>query len=214
MIKVLIADDQALIRESLQIILSAHADIEVVGTVGDGKEVLEKLHRVRPDVILMDIRMPVMDGVLCTKAVKEQYPDVKIIILTTFDDDEFIFSALKYGASGYILKGVSTEELHEAIQTVYRGGAMINPNIATKVFKIFSQMAQSNFAITVTEENIEDMSQSNRYDQDNQQGQMSQSPLHLSLSLLKSLWVTPVCTAQIASWVRSRKLSLAKIPDR
>ena len=105
MIKVLIADDQALIRESLQIILSAHADIEVVGTVGDGKEVLEKLHRVRPDVILMDIRMPVMDGVLCTKAVKEQYPDVKIIILTTFDDDEFIFSALKYGASGYILKG-------------------------------------------------------------------------------------------------------------
>ena len=146
MIKVLIADDQALIRESLQIILSAHADIEVVGTVGDGKEVLEKLHRVRPDVILMDIRMPVMDGVLCTKAVKEQYPDVKIIILTTFDDDEFIFSALKYGASGYILKGVSTEELHEAIQTVYRGGAMINPNIA-----------QSNFAITVTEENVEDM---------------------------------------------------------
>ena len=121
MIKVLIADDQALIRESLQIILSAHADIEVVGTVGDGKEVLEKLHRVRPDVILMDIRMPVMDGVLCTKAVKEQYPDVKIIILTTFDDDEFIFSALKYGASGYILKGVSTEELHEAIQTVYQG---------------------------------------------------------------------------------------------
>ena len=118
MIKVLIADDQALIRESLQIILSAHADIEVVGTVGDGKEVLEKLHRVRPDVILMDIRMPVMDGVLCTKAVKEQYPDVKIIILTTFDDDEFIFSALKYGASGYILKGVSTEG---PVQLCYHG---------------------------------------------------------------------------------------------
>ena len=74
MIKVLIADDQALIRESLQIILSAYSDIEVVGTVGDGKEVLDKLHHVHPDVILMDIRMPVMDGVLCTKAVKEQYP--------------------------------------------------------------------------------------------------------------------------------------------
>lgn len=102
MIKVLIADDQALIRESLQIILSAYSDIEVVGTVGDGKEVLEKLHHIHPDVILMDIRMPVMDGVLCTKAVKEQYPDIKIIILTTFDDDDFIFSALKYGASGYI----------------------------------------------------------------------------------------------------------------
>ena len=110
MIKVLIADDQALIRESLQIVLSAHPDIEVVGTVGDGKEVLDKLHYVHPDVILMDIRMPAMDGVLCTKAVKEHYPDIKIIILTTFDDDDFIFSALKYGASGYILKGVSTEE--------------------------------------------------------------------------------------------------------
>ena len=159
MIKVLIADDQALIRESLQIVLSAHPDIEVVGIVGDGKEVLDKLHHVHPDVILMDIRMPVMDGVLCTKAVKEHYPDIKIIILTTFDDDDFIFSALKYGASGYILKGVSTDELHQAIQTVHKGGAMINPNIATKVFKIFSQMAQSNFAISVAEENVEDMSQ-------------------------------------------------------
>ena len=159
MIKVLIADDQALIRESLQIVLSAHPDIEVVGIVGDGKEVLDKLHHVHPDVILMDIRMPVMDGVLCTKAVKERYPDIKIIILTTFDDDDFIFSALKYGASGYILKGVSTEELYQAIQTVYKGGAMINPNIATKVFKIFSQMAQSNFVISVAEENVEDMSQ-------------------------------------------------------
>ena len=159
MIKVLIADDQALIRESLQIVLSAHPDIEVVGTVGDGKEVLDKLHYVHPDVILMDIRMHVMDGVLCTKAVKEHYPDIKIIILTTFDDDDFIFSALKYGASGYILKGVSTEELYQAIQTVYKGGAMINPNIATKVFKIFSQMAQSNFVISVAEENVEDMSQ-------------------------------------------------------
>ena len=159
MIKVLIADDQALIRESLQIVLSAHPDIEVVGIVGDGKEVLDKLHHVHPDVILMDIRMPVMDGVLCTKAVKERYPDIKIIILTTFDDDDFIFSALKYGASGYILKGVSTDELHQAIQTVHKGGAMINPNIASKVFKIFSQMAQSNFAISVAEENVEDMSQ-------------------------------------------------------
>ncbi|UTX64801.1 response regulator transcription factor [Streptococcus constellatus] len=159
MIKVLIADDQALIRESLQIVLSAHPDIEVVGIVGDGKEVLDKLHHVHPDVILMDIRMPVMDGVLCTKAVKERYPDIKIIILTTFDDDDFIFSALKYGASGYILKGVSTEELYQAIQTVHKGGAMINPNIASKVFKIFSQMAQSNFAISVAEENVEDMSQ-------------------------------------------------------
>ena len=158
MIKVLIADDQALIRESLQIVLSAHHDIEVVAAVGDGLEVLEVLKSCRPDVILMDIRMPKMDGVLCTKQVKEQYPDIKIIILTTFDDDDFIFSALKYGASGYMLKGVSTDELHQAIITVSSGGAMINPDIATKVFKIFSRMAQSNFAIQVEENNVDDLS--------------------------------------------------------
>lgn len=158
MIKILIADDQALIRESLQIILSAYEDIEVVGTVGDGQEVLEALKSCHPDVILMDIRMPKMDGVLCTKQVKEHYPDIKIIILTTFDDDEFIFSALKYGASGYILKGISTDELYQAIHTVNSGGAMINPDIATKVFKIFSRMAQSNFAIQVEENNVDDLS--------------------------------------------------------
>lgn len=158
MIKVLIADDQALIRESLQIVLSAHDDIEVVAAVGDGLEVIEALKNCHPDVILMDIRMPKMDGVLCTKQIKEQYPDIKIIILTTFDDDDFIFSALKYGASGYMLKGVSTDELHQAIITVSSGGAMINPDIATKVFKIFSRMAQSNFAIQVEENNVDDLS--------------------------------------------------------
>lgn len=158
MIKVLIADDQALIRESLQIVLSAHEELEVMGTVGDGLEVLDFLKSNRPDVILMDIRMPHLDGVLCTKQVKELYPNIKIIILTTFDDDDFIFSALKHGASGYMLKGVSTDDLYQAIVTVNSGGAMINPDIATKVFKIFSRMAQSNFAIQVEENNVDDLS--------------------------------------------------------
>ncbi|EHJ53112.1 response regulator transcription factor [Streptococcus macacae] len=156
--KILIADDQALIRESLQIILSSYEDIETIDTVGDGEEVMEKLKTYHPDLILMDIRMPKLDGVLCTKQVKEQYPDIKIIILTTFDDDDFIFSALKYGASGYILKGISTEDLYQSILTVYNGGAMINPDIATKVFKIFSRMAQSNFAIQVEENSIDGLS--------------------------------------------------------
>ena len=104
MIKVLIADDQELIRESLKIILGAHDNIEIVGVVGNGYEVLETLKKHKVDIILMDIRMPKMDGVYCTKLVKEQYPEIKIVILTTFDDDEYIFSALKYGASGYLLK--------------------------------------------------------------------------------------------------------------
>ena len=107
----------------------------------------------------MDIRMPEMDGVYCTKAVKEKYPDIKIIILTTFDDDEFVFSALKYGASGYLLKGVSMDELYHAICTVYNGGAMINPDIATKVFKLFSKMSMSNYAIQVDDSLSKDLTQ-------------------------------------------------------
>lgn len=160
MIKVMIADDQELIRQSLEIVLSTHEDITVISTANDGFEVLENIKKERPDVILMDIRMPKMDGVYCTKMVKEQYPQIKIIILTTFDDDEFVFSALKYGASGYLLKGVSMDELYEAIHTVVSGGAMINPDIATKVFKIFSQMAQSNYAIQVEDDLVKDISKS------------------------------------------------------
>ena len=158
MIKVMIADDQELIRQSLEIVLSAHEDINVVSIACDGFEVLEKVKENKPDVILMDIRMPKMDGVYCTKMIKEQYPQIKIIILTTFDDDEFVFSALKYGASGYLLKGVSMEELYKSIRTVVNGGAMINPDIATKVFKLFSQMAISNYAIQVDRKNVDSIS--------------------------------------------------------
>ena len=92
-------------------------------------------------------------------ALKEKYPDIKIIILTTFDDDEFVFSALKYGASGYLLKGVSMDELYHAICTVYNGGAMINPDIATKVFKLFSKMSMSNYAIQVDDSLSKDLTQ-------------------------------------------------------
>ena len=158
MIKVMIADDQELIRQSLQIVLSTHEDLKVVDAVENGFAVLESIKKERPDVILMDIRMPEMDGVYCTKAVKEKYPDIKIIILTTFDDDEFVFSALKYGASGYLLKGVSMDELYHAICTVYNGGAMINPDIATKVFSMFSKMQQNNYTIKVDEKDVETLS--------------------------------------------------------
>ena len=157
MIKVLIADDQELIRESLKIVLNTHEDLQVIDTVEDGFGVLDSLKRNIPDVILMDIRMPRMDGVYCTKMVKEAYPDVKIIILTTFDDDDFVFSALKFGASGYLLKGVSMDGLYQAILTVVSGGAMINPDIATKVFRLFSEMANTNYAINVNDDNVREL---------------------------------------------------------
>ncbi len=152
MIKILIADDQNLIRQSLEIVLNAQNDFQVTDAVENGKEVIRAVRREKPDIILMDIRMPEMDGVQCTKILKENYPNIKIIILTTFDDDEYVFSALKYGASGYLLKGISMDELKDAIYKVYKGNAMINPDIASKVLKFFSQMAQSNFAIAVEDD--------------------------------------------------------------
>lgn len=100
--------------------------------------------------------MPKMDGVYCTKVVKEQYPEVKIVILTTFDDDEYIFSALKYGASGYLLKDVGMEELYEDIMVIYNGGALINPDIATKVVSMFSNMSRNRNLIINVEENCLD----------------------------------------------------------
>ena len=155
MIKVLIADDQELIRESLKIVLSSDEKIEVIGTVADGRAVLESIKKDKPDVILMDIRMPEMDGVQCTKVIKEEHQDIKIIVLTTFDDDEYIFDALKYGASGYLLKGVSMKELISGIYTVAGGGAMINPDVAGKVVKLFSKLAKGSLGIKVNKKNIE-----------------------------------------------------------
>ena len=160
MIKILIADDQELIRDSLRIVLSGNSDF-LVNTAANGIEVVRAVRRDKPDVILMDIRMPEMDGVQCTQIIKENYPEIKIIILTTFDDDEYIFSALKHGASGYLLKGISANRLIEAIHKVYHGNAMINEDIAGKVVKMFSQMARENAAvITVDEDYIKEITES------------------------------------------------------
>lgn len=152
MIKVLIADDQELIRQSLQIVLAIEKDIEIIDAVTNGLEVVRSVRKEKPDVIIMDIRMPEMDGVVCTQIIKENYPSIKIIILSTFDDDEYVFNALKYGASGYLLKGISTKELADAIRKVHQGTAMINEDIASKVVKLFSEMAQTNIAIQVNEQ--------------------------------------------------------------
>lgn len=152
MIKVLIADDQELIRQSLHIVLGIEKDIEVIDLVANGVEAIRSVRKEKPDVILMDIRMPEMDGVVCTQIIKENYPDIKIIILTTFDDDEYVFNALKFGASGYLLKGISTKEIADAIRKVYQGTAMINEDITSKVVKLFSRMAQTNLSIQVDEQ--------------------------------------------------------------
>ena len=155
MVKIMIADDQQLIRESLKIILDSDPDFEVVKVVGSGQEVLDTLETESIDIILMDVRMPNMSGVDCTRIVKKEYPNIKVIILTTFDDDEYIYDALKYGASGYLLKGCSLEELSLAIHNVLSGGACFNPNVAGKVAQFFSKMANSNVDVSFENENTD-----------------------------------------------------------
>lgn len=162
MISIMIADDQELIRESLKIVLDQHADMKVTALAENGRQLMDLLAAQQPDIILMDVRMPELDGVQATRIVKERYPSVRIIILTTFDDDEYVFNALKYGASGYLLKGVSVPELTRAIRTVVSGGAMINPDIATKVVRLFSRMAQSSLPVETGGAGMEELTRTER----------------------------------------------------
>lgn len=133
MIKVMIVDDQALIREGLNMMLSLYENIEIVDEASNGQDAIDKLESEEVDVVLMDIRMPVMDGVEATKIIKKRYPNSKILILTTFNEDEYIFQGLNYGADGYILKDVSSKELVNGIKTVYEGNVLLQPEVATRV---------------------------------------------------------------------------------
>lgn len=157
MIRVLLADDQELIRESLSFVLNAQSDITMVGMATNGREAIEMVRREKPDVVLMDIRMPEVDGVECTRLIKAAYPQMKVIILTTFDDDEYVFGALRYGASGYLLKGVSVAELANAVREVMRGGSIITPDVASKAFQMFARMAKGNMQIQVNEKQTADL---------------------------------------------------------
>lgn len=160
MIKVLIVDDQELIRQSLQVVLNVSPGIEVVDTAGSGGQALKSAAAHRPDVVLMDIRMPGMDGVEATRLLKERYPHIKVIVLTTFDDDEYVFGALQNGASGYLLKGSNVNELADAIKIAHSGGAMINPNVASKVISQFSHMAKGSMQTQVDEKATADITKS------------------------------------------------------
>jgi len=141
MIRVMLVDDQTLIRQGIRILLDAEPDIEVVGEASDGREALERAAALKPAVILMDIRMPEMDGVTATRELSARQPGIAVIILTTFDDDEYIFEGLKAGARGYLLKDISSEEMAAAVRTVAAGGALIQPSITRRVVAEFSRLA-------------------------------------------------------------------------
>jgi DNA-binding NarL/FixJ family response regulator len=153
-IRILLVDDQRLMREGLRTLLELEPDLDVVGESEDGQQALLDYENLVPTVVLMDIRMPVMDGVQATRRLLERWPEAKIIILTTFDDDQYVFEGLRAGALGYLLKDVSGEELSEAIRTVTQGGALIEPSIARRVLAEFSRLtpAGSQAASSLTEE--------------------------------------------------------------
>ena len=131
--RVLIADDDALIREGLKILLELEEDIEVVGTAQDGRVAYEKCLSTKPDIALMDIRMPQTDGIQGARLIKESCPNVKIVMLTTFIEDEFILEAIKNGAEGYILKNQSSESIIESLRAVYSGNAVFDARIVGKI---------------------------------------------------------------------------------
>jgi DNA-binding NarL/FixJ family response regulator len=140
-IRVLLVDDQALFREGLEILLSVHKDIQVVGQASNGQEAVDVAAKVRPDVVLMDVRMPVMDGVRATRLLKEGQTQCKVIVLTTFDDDEYIFDALRMGAVGYLLKDVASTQLVEAIRAAARGESTLEPSVAAKLITEFTRVS-------------------------------------------------------------------------
>ncbi|PKM93289.1 MAG: DNA-binding response regulator [Firmicutes bacterium HGW-Firmicutes-1] len=158
MIKILIVDDQELIRQSLELMLSSRSQFKIVGTASDGREAIAMTRKFKPDIILMDIRMPEIDGIECIKIIKENYKEIKIIVLTTFDDEEYIFESFKHGANGFLLKGISINELVHTIETVYKGGSLVEPKVASKVLALFSQMAKSDYISKVDSVDISSLS--------------------------------------------------------
>jgi len=142
-IRILLVDDQALFREGLRTLLSVWDDIEVIAEAGNGAEAIELARQQRPDVVLMDLRMPVLDGVAATRRLREIQPASRVIILTTFDDDEHIFDGLRAGAVGYLLKDVSSEKLVEAIRAAARGDSFLQPSVTARVLAEFARLNQA-----------------------------------------------------------------------
>jgi DNA-binding NarL/FixJ family response regulator len=138
-ISVLLADDQTLVRDGFRLILSAEPDIEVVGEAGDGNEAVERTREQRPDVVLMDIRMPGLDGIAATRRLLADSPSIRVLMLTTFDLDEYVIDAFRAGASGFLLKTAPRDQLVAAVRTVYNGDALLAPASTRKLIEQFAR---------------------------------------------------------------------------
>lgn len=143
MIRVMIVDDQWLVCEGLEAILSADPELQVVATANDGAEALDKLPSAKPDVVLMDLRMPVMNGIQATARIADGFPETKVLVLTTYASDEWVMDAIRSGAAGYLLKGTPRDELVRAIKGTAQGGTHLDPAVAGKVLERVRNTAPS-----------------------------------------------------------------------
>jgi DNA-binding NarL/FixJ family response regulator len=144
MIRVLICDDQEVVREGLRVILSEAQGIEVIGAAEDGAQALALLPAAQPDVVLMDLKMPRLNGIQATRQIRDRHPNVRVLVLTTYDDDQWVFDAIRGGAAGYVLKDTPAEELAVAIRAVAAGQTPVHPKVAGKLFARIARTAPVN----------------------------------------------------------------------
>ncbi len=140
-IRILIVDDHEMVRNGLSVMMEREADFTVVGEAQNGKEAVEMVGKLHPDVVLMDLRMPEMDGVEAMRQIRATQDDVKFLVLTTYDSDEYIFDAIEAGAKGYLLKDASREELFRAVRTVHRGESLIEPGVVSRVLDRLTELS-------------------------------------------------------------------------
>jgi DNA-binding NarL/FixJ family response regulator len=149
MIRVLVCDDQAVVRDGLEMILNSDPKIQVVATAEDGAQALELIPQSEPQVILMDLKMPGMNGIQATREIKKQHPDIQVLVLTTFGDDEWVFDAIRSGADGYLLKGTERSELIAAVKGTVSGETYVDPGVAGRLFShVQKSTTQSNTTVT------------------------------------------------------------------
>ncbi len=141
-IRILLVDDQTMFRQGMRMLLSSQPEFEIVGEAADGEEALVKTAQLKPQVVLMDLRMPVLDGAAATRRLRAAHPEVRVIVLTTFDEDEAVFDGLRSGAIGYLLKDAPTDKLYEAIRAAARGESFLQPSVAARVVAEFARLAE------------------------------------------------------------------------
>lgn len=151
MIRILLVDDQSIVREGLSSLLQTQADLEVVGEAENGQVAVEKAIALKPHIILMDIRMPIMDGIAAIRILQEQAPEIKILVLTTFDEDRYVAQAMSYGAQGYLLKDTPSSELAQAIRSVNQGYTQMGPGLFAKAMASSPEQADIKSLTTTPE---------------------------------------------------------------